>query len=1036
MGDSIDQYRAAIGNFYTLLTSYYPSFSFHFNLNIFTLHLYYVCSLLMDLLLLAGDIHPNPGPITSNSQLHNLGICHANVRSLKSQSKLDDLKHMADENFIDIITISETWLSSEINDNVLCMYIPGYQQILRQDRIGRAGGVAIYVRDGIGFTHRLDLEDGNQFDAMCLWVEIHCNFQSVLVGAYYRPPGQTAQERDLFMSCLSSSVTKAIELNKSALVITGDFNDRCSSWDSSHTESDLGLRLFNLSIRNSLHQIITMPTRVSDHTSSLLDLIFTDIPNQISSSGTLPPIGTSDHSVVFCKLLLKVHKPKSFSREIWNFHEADWHGLNGALSNAPFDTAYTIYDDINDIVHYWTKLVQLTAREYIPTRVVTIRMRDKPWVMNEFRRLVRKRNRLWKRFRRTNNPEHYQVYKRVRNAAVSLSRKCIKDYANSVDIQLQHNDDPKIWWKKVKALLTSKGHQSIPPIIDTASGKIVSSDYEKANIFNQFFTEQCTVPDDAKELPDFSYITHFRLSDMVITDSEVLAQLTSLKGSKATGPDAIGNILMKNVEIRMGFLDAAKAFDKVWHKGLLFKLRQVGIEGKVLNWLSSYLENRRQQVVINGCNSSVLPVKAGVPQGSVLGPLLFLVFFNDITQGIDSTMSLFADDSSLGSIVDDPNISAQTLNKDLEKLWLWAARWQVKFNPSKTEVVLFSTKRKPLAHPPLYLGGTLLTEVLQHRHLGIILTPNLSWTAHIEMIVTKASQRVGMMKRLKYVLGRGSLQKLYSSMIRPILEYGCILFDGCSARDYDLLESVQYDAARVCIGAMWNKNRQKLLVELGWEKLSNRRRYFKLLMFYKIKNSLVPDYLNILLPSVSDVHYNLRNPHRLRLPRARTDKYKLSFLPSTIEAWNSIPPDITSSLTVQIFKSKLSSHLFKSTSASYFSFGDRFCSIHHARLRLGHSSLAAHLVSHGLSCDPKCQCGNSIENTVHFFLHCAKYAAPRLELLASLSCILKDNYQNYSNDSNKLINLILNGSPSLTLDSNVNIFRSVQLYIYKSKRFM
>ena len=169
-------------------------------------------------------------------------------------------------------------------------------------------------------------------------------------------------------------------------------------------------------------------------------------------------------------------------------------------------------------------------------------------------------------------------------------------------------------------------------------------------------------------------------------------------------------------------------------------------------------------------------------------------------------------------------------------------------------------------------------------------------------------------------------------------------------------------------------------------------------LYYKIKNSLVPDYLNILLPSVSDVRYNLRNPHRLRLPRAHTDKYKLSFLPSAIEAWNSIPPDITSSLTVQIFKSKLSSHLFKSTSASYFSFGDRFCSIRHARLRLGHSSLAAHLVSHGLSCDPKCQCGNSIENTVHFFLHCAKYAAPRLELLASLSCILKDNYQNYSNE--------------------------------------
>ena len=233
-----------------------------------------------------------------------------------------------------------------------------------------------------------------------------------------------------------------------------------------------------------------------------------------------------------------------------------------------------------------------------------------------------------------------------------------------------------------------------------------------------------------------------------------------------------------------------------------------------------------------------------------------------------------------------------------------------------------------------------------------------------------------------------------------------------------------------------HKSRQKILAELGWEKLSNCRRYFKLLMFYKIKNSVVSDYLNILLPSVSNVRYNLHYPHRLRLPRACTEKYKFSFLPSAIEAWNSTPPDITSSLTVQIFKSKQSSHLFKSTTASYFSFGDRFCSIHHTRLRLGHSSLTAHFVSHGLFCDPKCQYVNSIENTLLFFLHCAKYAAPRLELLSSLSSILKDNYQNYSNDSNKLISLILNGSPSVTLDSNVNISRSVQLYIYKSKRFM
>ena len=118
----------------------------------------------------------------------------------------------------------------------------------------------------------------------------------------------------------------------------------------------------------------------------------------------------------------------------------------------------------------------------------------------------------------------------------------------------------------------------------------------------------------------------------------------------------------------MVFLDAAKAFDKVWHVGLLFKLKQLGIEDALLSWLSSYLTNRKQRVVINGAHSTWAFLEAGVPQGSIYGPLLFLVYVNDITDSIKSDINLFADDTSLLEIVDDPITSANTLNSDLKQL--------------------------------------------------------------------------------------------------------------------------------------------------------------------------------------------------------------------------------------------------------------------------------------------------------------------------------------------------------------------------------
>ena len=208
-------------------------------------------------------------------------------------------------------------------------------------------------------------------------------------------------------------------------------------------------------------------------------------------------------------------------------------------------------------------------------------------------------------------------------------------------------------------------------------------------------------------------------------------------------------------EILAVFLDLSKAFDKVWHKGLLYKLKRIGITGKLLDWIESYLSNRKQCVVINGTKSEILQLNAGVPQGSVLGPLLFLIYINDLCDGLSSEVFLFADDSSIfHNVNNDITACTNKMNKDLEIINKWAHKWLLSINAIKTIFILFSTKRPHQTIPPLKLGMSTLQQVFSHKHLGLTLTPNLSWKEHISNIISKANKRLFKMKAFKYKISR------------------------------------------------------------------------------------------------------------------------------------------------------------------------------------------------------------------------------------------------------------------------------------------
>ena len=195
----------------------------------------------------------------------------------------------------------------------------------------------------------------------------------------------------------------------------------------------------------------------------------------------------------------------------------------------------------------------------------------------------------------------------------------------------------------------------------------------------------------------------------------------------------IYNSFDKGLEVKSVFLHISKAFDKVWHKSLLFKLSQNGISGNLSDLLSSFLRDRKQRALLHGQTSERRNVTAGVPLGSILGPLSFLIYINDLSGDLSSKGKLFADDASLFSVTDDITTSANELNNDLKKISDWAFQWKMSFNPDpskQAQKVTFSRKFKNVSHPPLVLNNVKVSSSKSQKHLGILLDAKLTFEEH------------------------------------------------------------------------------------------------------------------------------------------------------------------------------------------------------------------------------------------------------------------------------------------------------------------
>ncbi len=647
----------------------------------------------------------------------------------------------------------------------------------------------LYVREDIGAIHRDDLESN---DTENLWVELRFKNKKVLFATCYRPPGATALQVDSFIDSLSQQIESAQNDNPDALILVGDFNDRCTHWDDRHESSEMGLKFYNYLKDVNLFQMIDEPTRITDKSASLLDLIITDSPGYLDNVNQLPPIGDLDHNIVYGYLNFVVDRPGNVTRTVWHYNRADFEALNAEFLQAPWATGHMLYDDINDLLGYYYQLITMGMESHIPKRKINRRKKDKPWMTGYIRHLLLQRNKLNGKFTSDQRLET----KIERNKMRALCKKEIR-IAKAIyrARQTSQLSDPNIsvkkYWTVMKEIHGSKIKSSIPPLIDNDT--TYSTNVEKANLFADYFSDQCSLPPPPPDysLPPIQYPLTINTIDNVVFEVDTVCNtLKHLNVSKATGPDGIGNKLLRECadslaipltdlfnksmsdgifpdtwklshispvykkafrylkenyrpvsllsciskvmerivynalysflkkfgllternsgfkekdstvnqlihlcnriykglddskDICLVFLDVSKAFDKVYHPALLQKLKILGVSGKLLTWISSYLSDRKQKVVINGVKSDPKSINASVPQGSILGPLLFLVYVNDIVEDLETLPYLFADDTSLFSTIDPKNavVTFNKINNDLEKLAHWSAQWRVTFN--------------------------------------------------------------------------------------------------------------------------------------------------------------------------------------------------------------------------------------------------------------------------------------------------------------------------------------------------------------------
>ena len=929
---------------------------------------------------------------------NSLSGLHAVVVNFQSffNKRIEFANYLHDFN-VDIVLGTETWLSDDIKNSELCLY---NYDIFRKDRISRGGGVFIAVKKCL-FSDVI--ESCNDIESLFVKVKVKGR-KSVIFGSVYRPPDSSLD----FCTKTVNQIYKIYNKNKNSIFcLGGDYNLPDINWNDFEirgTQYPLFINNLFMDMSNDLclNQIVNEPTRGK----SILDLLFTNRPEIFKSSNVIS--GVCDHDIFSTQLILKPMVKKPLKRKIYLWSNAN--ELNIKVSCHDFKTKFfEKFSEDSDVLEMWDFIkneINEIISKNVPTKMSSSRQHQ-PWINTITKRLIRRKQRWYKKARRSNDESIWQKYRKIKSDCQRTCRQTHNEYLNN----LFKNDSNN---KKLYSYVKNKRYENLGvPDLKSETGEILNDPLKKATLigkhFNSVFSDpipQITHVFDNNIFPDMQRID--------VTKAGIKKLLDNLDPYKAMGPDNIpGHILkicandlsdiftllfqnsldqgvvpqdwktanvmplfkkgdkskpenyrpisitcipckiiehivfssiMKHLDYydilndsQHGFrkgrscvsqlvttlndfsdtlknkkqtdailLDFSKAFDKVDHVGLLAKLRYYGVRGNLLDWISCFLIGRQQSVVIDGKSSLPTNVMSGVPQGTVLGPLFFLIYINDISKDLSpgTKIRLFADDSLLYRTINSAR-DCEILQRDLLTLQNWERLWKMEFHPGKCNLLQITNKMKPINFT-YEIHDIPITKVDAAKYLGVIIDCKINWKKQYSYLINNCRKTLSFICRNLPKAPKHVKEQCYKSFVLPKIEYASSVWDPYCKKHINNLEKIQKAGARYVTGnyVMEAGNSLYNINSLGWDTLEERRLRAKLTVFQKGRFGVLRIPTEHLLTTTRRTRRG-RDGNIYFREFSSINSNIHSFFPSTIRLWNNLPSDIRLCDEIDTFINKL-----------------------------------------------------------------------------------------------------------------------------------